>query len=179
MSDTISNAKEIYYSFRDEQGVRKLTPVRGVYVTGEWKPPMYMEPILQVLEFKTNKCLIQEYIETNKTVTSDTSHHLYDVDIDSSFRIDVYSTATAPTQTHDTTHHLYDVDIDSRFHIDYYQTTNVPTQTHDTTHHLYDVEIDGSFQIVPKSTCIGGSFPEPILRVIEYNVTAVTIEDLS
>lgn len=117
MSDTITNAKEIYYSFRDEHGTRHVVPVRGVYVTGEWKPPLYMEPILRVIEFNTNSITIEDYIETE---------------------------------------------------VDHEDMSSI---------HLYDVGADLSFNMTFFSTCIGGSFPEPVLRMIEFNTTASTIED--
>ena len=120
MPDIINNAKEVYYSFRDDRGDRHMVPVRGVYVTGEYKPPSYIEPMLRLVSIKTTHPMIEEYTEVSKNHTSDTTHHLYDVDIDDIFRIDWYSSKST-SNTDDTTHHLYDVDID-----DYFQFTINP-----------------------------------------------------
>ena len=120
MPDIINNAKEVYYSFRDDRGDRHMVPVRGVYVTGEYKPPSYIEPMLRLVSIKTTHPKIEEYTEVSKSHTSDTTHHLYDVDIDDIFRIDWYSSKST-SNTDDTTHHLYDVDVD-----DYFQFTINP-----------------------------------------------------
>ena len=120
MPDIINNAKEVYYSFRDDHGDRHMVPVRGVYVTGEYKPPSYVEPMLRLVSIKTTHPKIEEYTEVSKSHTSDTTQHLYDVDIDDVFRIDWYSSKST-SNTDDTSHHLYDVDID-----DYFQFTINP-----------------------------------------------------
>ena len=120
MPDIINNAKEVYYSFRDDHGDRHMVPVRGVYVTGEYKPPSYVEPMLRLVSIKTTHPKIEEYTEVSKSHTSDTNHHLYDVDIDDVFRIDWYSSKST-SNTDDTSNHLYDVDID-----DYFQFTSNP-----------------------------------------------------
>ena len=179
MPDTISYAKEVYYAFRDEEtGTKQLVPVRGVYVTGEYKPPEYVEPILRVLEFKTNHPLIEDYIESSSTTKSGSSHHLYDIDLDATFRIDAYTQATAPPQKEGSSHHLYDIDLDATFVIEAYQSTNVPPQKEGSSHHLYDISVDPTYVISAKTKVIGGSQPEPILRMIEFNVSSATIEDV-
>ena len=148
MPDIINNAKEVYYSFRDDRGDRHMVPVRGVYVTGEYKPPSYIEPMLRLVSIKTTHPKIEEYTEVTKNHWSDTTNHLYDVDVDDIFRIDWYSSRTAPTQTGDTNHHLYDVDVDDIF----------------------------QFTINPKTT--KGSQPEPILRLVEININKCIVEDV-
>ena len=89
MPDIINNAKEVYYSFRDDHGDRHMVPVRGVYVTGEYKPPSYIEPMLRLVSIKTTHPKIEEYTEVSKSHTSDTNHHLYDVDIDDYFQFTI------------------------------------------------------------------------------------------
>lgn len=114
MPDIINNAKEVYYSFRDDHGDRHMVPVRGVYVTGEYKPPSYIEPMLRLVSIKTTHPTIEEYTEVTKNHWSDTTNHLYDVDVDDIFKIDWYSSKST-SNTDDTTNHLYDVDIDDAF----------------------------------------------------------------
>lgn len=179
MPDIISYAKEVYYAFRDEEtGTKQLVPVRGVYVTGEYKPPEYVEPILRLLEFKTNHPLIEDYIETSATTKSGSSHHLYDIDLDATFVVEAYTQATAPAQKQGSSHHLYDINVDATFVIEPYQSTTTPPQKHGSTHHLYDIIVDPTCVISVKTTVIGGSQPEPILRMIEFNVSSATIEDV-
>ena len=179
MPDIISYAKEVYYAFRDEEtGTKQLVPVRGVYVTGEYKPPEYVEPILRLLEFKTNHPLIEDYIESSATTKSGSSHHLYDIDLDATFVVEAYSQATAPTQKQGSSHHLYDINVDPTFVIEPYQSTTAPAQKQGSTHHLYDIIVDPTYVISVKTKVIGGSQPEPILRMIEFNVSSATIEDV-
>lgn len=179
MADRLSNAKQVYYSFRDPTtGTIKIVPVRGVYVTGEWKPPSYIEPTLNLLHIKTNHSTIEDFTEKTESPISTASHHLYDIDLDATFRIDLYTTDTAPNQMGTATHHLYDIDLDATFYIEEYQSTVAPNQIGTATHHLYDVDISndiGTYTVHPKINA--GSQPEPILRLIELNVSGVTIEN--
>lgn len=178
MSDVISYAKEVYYRFRDDQGTAKVVPIRGMYVTGEYKPPLYTNPIIHLLSLTTAHPLIEDYIETKRTSNSKASHHLYDVDIDPTFRIDYYSTAKAPNAYAKASHHLYDVSIDPTFRVDYYTTTNKSISAK-ASHHLLDVSIDPSINIVEKKTDEKSSQPEPIIRMVLLSSTHPTITNES
>lgn len=180
MSGTLTNAKEIYYSFREDRtGTRKVVPVRGVYVTGEWKPPTYIEPILRITEISANRATIADYIETNFPNTSPTTQHLYDVMPSYTISTVQYTTNTMPTQYHrNTTQHLYDVMPSYSLRFEPFIQTTMPTQYHrNTTHHLYDISISGYPTSIPIPTTLAGSQPEPILRLIEVNVNSATITD--
>ena len=150
MPDIISYATEVYYSFRDDDThTKKMVQIRGMYVTGEYTPPEYIDPGLCILEFKTNHVTIEDYAEKSVNYETGSSHHLYDIDINGSFDIVAYSKTTAPDQTDGTTHHLFDLSVTPTFIIDL------------------------------KSNEKCGSQPEPILRLIEFNVSTPTIEDVS
>ena len=150
MPDIISYATEVYYSFRDDDThTKKMVPIRGMYVTGEYTPPEYIDPALCILEFKTNNVTIENYVEKSVDYEMGSSHHLFDIDVDDSFDIVAYSKATAPDQTDGTTHHLFDLSVTPTFIID------------------------------SKSNEECSSQPEPILRLIEFNVSTPTIEDVS
>ena len=180
MSDVINNAREVYYRLPKDlaTGTNKIVPIRGMYVTGEYKPPEYIEPVLQLLSVKTNKANIVDYVEKSVSHYSSTSHHLYDVDADDTQRIDWYTSKTAPNQVGSTTHHLFDVDADDTQRIDWYKSKSVSHYS-STTHHLFDVNSDSTFSIINKSSAIYGSQPEPILRIIEMNVSGLTVEDVT
>lgn len=178
MSDIINYAREVYFKLpKDpETGTNKIVPIRGMYVTGEYKPPEYIEPVLHLLSVKTNRATIQDYVEKSVNHYSGTSHHLYDIDANDTYRIDWYTSKTAPNQFASTTHHLYDVDADDTYRIDWYKSKSINHYS-STSHHLFDTDSDSSFTIVNKPIGIYGSQPEPILRLIELNVSGVTIED--
>ena len=149
MSSTLTNAREIYYASRNsETNERRIIPVRGVYVADEYKSPLYAEPILRVLEFNTNHCLIEDYTEAQESINNGSSHHLYDIIVDASFTIELYTQAKAPNQLQGSSHHLYDIIVDSTCDI------SLKSENHE------------------------GSQPEPILRIIEFNTPNSTIEDV-
>jgi hypothetical protein len=180
MPDIISYATEVYYSFRDDDThTKKMVPIRGMYVTGEYTPPEYIDPALCILEFKTNNVTIENYVEKSVDYEMGSSHHLFDIDVDDSFDIVAYSKATAPDQTDGTTHHLFDIDVDDSFDIVAYSKATAPDQTDGTTHHLFDLSVAPTFIIDSKSNEECSSQPEPILRLIEFNVSTPTIEDVS
>ena len=180
MSGTISNAKEIYHKLpRDTSGNSSLVPVRGVYVTGEYKPPIYTDPSLNLLSITTNKSTVEDWVERYVTTTDiKTTHHLYDVSVDSTFRIDNYTTANMTPQTDHTTHHLYDIYMDPTFNIESYTTEQLAPQIDKAGQHLYDFTIDSDFEISYKSAIIGGSQPESTLRIVELSTGAATIMNI-
>lgn len=177
MGNSLSYAKEVYYHFRDEHGEAKVVPVRGVYVTGEFKPPMYFEPILRLLEVNANHPTIEDYIETSYTQTVSSSHHLYDMDLNTTFRVDEYTTGKIDDQKISTTHHLFDFDLDTTFHTEDFYTTSIPNQTMSTTHHLFDFDLDPTYSAIDYTRIIAGSQPEPMLRMIEFDTNTSTITD--
>ena len=181
MPDIITNAREIYYKTPKKlTGTNQIVPVRGVYVANVYKPPQYMEPILRINTISTNHCTIENFKEDEVTPEPlQTTHHLYDIDIDSSFNIDWYSTYIAPNHMNNATHHLYDIDIDSSYNIEYYQSTIVPNQSDNATHHLYDVDVNFSFDIDLLNISDKSSQPEPILRVIEFTTSKCKITNLT
>lgn len=179
MSSTLTNAREIYYASRNsETNERRIIPVRGVYVADEYKSPLYAEPILRVLEFNTNHCLIEDYTEAQESINNGSSHHLYDIIVDASFTIELYTQAKAPNQLQGSSHHLYDVSVDPTFIIESYQSEVIPQHNQGSSHHLYDIIVDSTCDISLKSENHEGSQPEPILRIIEFNTPNSTIEDV-
>lgn len=166
MSDVISYAKEVYYKFRDEEtGTAHVVPIRGMYVTGEYKPPLYAEPIVRMVSLTTRHPVIEEYIERNINTYNSGSHHLFDVSLDATFRIDEYSSATAPNQYASGSHHMFDVDLDPSIHIDYYSTSS-KSITAEGSHHLFDASIDPTYVLTDQITQIKSSQPEPIIRFV-------------
>lgn len=177
MSDAITYAKEIYYHFRNEQGVPKTVTVRGVYVTGEFKPPQYMDPILQILEVNANHPTIEDYIETSYTQTVGSTHHLYDMDLNTTFKVDVYTTGKFDDQKISTTHHLFDFDLDTTFHTEDFSTKTLQNQNIGTTHHMFDMDMTPTYSFIDYTRIIAGSQPEPMLRMIEFDINTSTITD--
>lgn len=179
MGNSLNYAKEVYYHFRNEHGEAKVVPVRGVYVTEEFKPPMYFEPILRLHEVNTNHCTIEDYIETTIKQTVPTSHHLYDMSFYATYRMTSYTQASIPNQRITTTHHLYDMSFYPTFSIYEYTQQKLPNQVTPTTHHLYDMTFMHSNNVRFHTKVSMGSQPEPLIRLIELDVGTSTIEDLN
>ena len=176
MPDQISHAKEVYYNLPKDPvtGTRKIVPVRGLYVTDEWKPPLQVEPILRIVEIVGEPALVETYTTANEKEydPTTTGFHLYDASMDTSnIPIDWYSSQTIPNQTDPdaASIHLYSVTIDSTMTADWYSRQTIPNQVDNgsASIHLYAVTMDctPSFDIYTH----GGAFsnPEPILRLTE------------
>lgn len=177
MSDVISNAKEVYKKFRRLDGTTSVVPIRGMYVTGVWQPPEYVKPILHLLSFKRTHVNIEDYIETSTSVTDRSSIHLYDAGLDAQYRIDEYTQGSATPPADMSSIHLYDAGVDFGYQIDYYKASSYSI-TDKGSIHLYDADVDLSHVTTFLGSDYGGSHPEPILRLIEFNHTSITIEDV-
>ena len=99
------------------------------------------------------------------------------MDLNTTFRVDEYTTGKIDDKKISTTHHLFDFDLDTTFHTEDFYTTSIPNQTMGTTHHLFDFDTDPTYSIIGYTRIIAGSQPEPMLRMIEFNINASTITD--
>ena len=178
MPDLISNAKEIYLKVPKEmtEGTNKIVPIRGIYVTGEYKPPLYVDAGIQLLEIDSEPAEIYDYTTAHANDYDPTAIglHLYDAWVDTSVEVDDYRTTHAPDQTDETSGnvHLYDVFFNPSMRVDWYTRTKAPDQTDGISEtsgnvHLYDISIDPTqvndfYKIIQ-----GGSAQEPIIRITE------------
>ena len=169
MGDILTNAKEIYFKPDKNPitGANYIVPVRGVYVTGEYKPPMDIEPILHLKSITAGEMPYANLIDSTLSYTERSSVHLYDIDVYSDFYITNYSSYTAPSQTDVSSVHLYDIELDDHFQIDNYASYTVPNQTEVSSVHLYDIEVDSAYRLDNLPTIEAGSQPESILHLTE------------
>ena len=185
MSDWIDYASEVYYKIpRGPDGLNKIVPVRGVYVTGEWKPPVYIDPCVQVVEITGAPALVETYTTANADTydPTATSLHLYDAYINTDdYKITWYTRGyNNQTDKHGSSIHLIDIDIDATVSADWYSRgRNSQTDKHGSSIHLIDVDIDPGIVTVDYPTKRGGNLPEPMVRMTELfaECTVVSEED--
>lgn len=56
-------SKEVYKQYRDSEGNPHITPVRGLYVGGEYTPPYYIDHNITITEITSTKCNAVHYTE--------------------------------------------------------------------------------------------------------------------
>lgn len=54
-------SKEVYKHYRDSNGDPHITPVRGLYVGGEYTPPYYIDHNITITEINSTRCDAVEY----------------------------------------------------------------------------------------------------------------------
>ena len=168
MADQISHAKEVYFKTPKEYtGTNQIVPVRGVYVTGLYKPPLYTEPTLRLTEISGGPATVETYTTASATTRDySTGLHFYDAFIDASnINIDWYSRKTIPDQTFVSSIHPFDIDIDPTCVIDYYTRQYIPDQAFESGIHPYDIDIDLTQDFDYYTSSTSGSMPEPIVRL--------------
>lgn len=191
MPDLISYAKEIYKkppkNVTSDKNV--IVPIRGIYVTGVYKPPLYMETGVHIVAIDSTPATIKDYTTAYADDYDPTTSgfHVLDVFVDPTpYNIEAYRSAVAPNQVDTTASglHLYDININANVNIDWYsrsytdQTDGGRQNAMSSGICLYDIDI---FYIGHRvDTCLiidGGMSPEPCIRLTEistkYDLTVV------
>lgn len=79
----IFRSKEVYkhpnYNVHDKN---EMIPVRGVYVSGEYRPPFYNEPILRIDQISSTNCEIIDYTTKYEDINPTTTLVLDHLDIE-------------------------------------------------------------------------------------------------
>ena len=77
----IFRSKEIYKRIPGVSSDNNpLRAVQGMYVSGEYRPPYYIDSFVQVSNIKTNKAKIEDYTSVTKDLTADPIINIIGVD---------------------------------------------------------------------------------------------------
>ena len=64
-------AKEVYKTYRDHNDNKHFVRLKGLYVTGKFKPPFYMDPLLLVTNLDTTNAIVYHMTEHDDQIKSD------------------------------------------------------------------------------------------------------------
>ena len=73
----IFNSKEVYKRIpKVSSKDNPLRKVRGIYVTGDYRPPYYIDSSLHIAEINTNKPTIVDFTQVTKPTYDDSTSSL-------------------------------------------------------------------------------------------------------
>lgn len=69
----VFRSKEVYKHLRyDLHDRNEIVPVQGVYVSGEYRPPYYNNPILRIYDLDSNPAKVVDFQDTSASTGEDT-----------------------------------------------------------------------------------------------------------
>lgn len=105
----IFNSKEVYKRIpKVSSKDNPLRKVRGMYVTGDYRPPYYIDSSLHIMEINTNKPRIVDFTQVTKPTYDDSTVSLLDLSCNWDLKFNRYTRATGSV-TDDSTVSLLDL----------------------------------------------------------------------
>lgn len=106
----IFNSKEVYKRIpKVSSKDNPLRKVRGMYVTGDYRPPYYIDSSLHIMEMNTNKPTIVDFTQVTKSTYDDSTSSLLALDCNWNLKFNRYTRATSSV-TDDSTSSLLSLD---------------------------------------------------------------------
>ena len=95
----VFRSKEVYKHLKYELHDRnEIVPVQGVYVSGEYRPPYYNNPVLMIYEMSSQPAKIVDFQDINRSSDEDTVVKVLDFSVDfQPVSITNYTTASEST----------------------------------------------------------------------------------
>lgn len=79
----VFRSKEVYkhlkYNLHDRN---EIVPVQGVYVSGEYRPPYYNNPVLMIYEMSSQPAKVGDFQDVNRSTDEDTVVKVLDFSVD-------------------------------------------------------------------------------------------------
>lgn len=163
----VFRSKEVYKNIRFEiDKTKKVIPVQGVYISGEYRPPYYNEPCVHIYEISSQDCNVADFKtdEYNTQGMETAGMYMFDVSTPT-YSIQRYSTEYAeasPTETGGM--YLFDISVAS-YNLQRYGKDYVDTQGMETAGMYTLIFFDQGYSITRHSKNDNGSTPEPIIRI--------------
>lgn len=174
----IFKSKEVYrhlkYSVYDKN---VIVPVQGIYVSGQYSPPYYNDPLIMINEISSEPATVADF----KDVSVDTSDVMVKI-VDISLRVNPITIVNYSNASVDSGIDLMTkiVDISVSFNqpsITFLQTVQQDILENDMVK-LVDLSVRYSQpSIIQYSSKSKNMTPEPMLRVTTLTSTSATVED--
>lgn len=172
----IHQSKEVYKKYRNIHGDAVVVPVTGVYVTGIYRPPYYVNHGLTISSLTTQKATVVDFTEDDATVNTDNGLYLLDFTMDV-YNPDITIYTTSETNVYnDNGLYLLDFTMDvANPDITYYSSDSVST-TDDVGLYLLDFTMDTvSPTIIDNPTIQKSMAPESMLLITGISTSQAVI----
>lgn len=169
--------KHLKHGFKPQE---TITPVRGVYVSGEYRPPYYNDGVVVIVDFQATPAIAasfkSEYTELGPIQTSG----MYQINVSTpTLHIQRYTREFKELDPIETSG-MYKMDVSSpvlyvsRYERDYDKTYDLDVCG------MYQLDVsDPTFHLTRYYKDYGNSTPEPILRITGITTAACTVENYS
>lgn len=172
----IHQSKEVYKKYRTLNGDAVVVPVTGVYVTGIYRPPYYVNHGLTLSSLTTDQATVVDFTEDDTNANTDNGLYLVDFTMDVSSP-DIVSYTTAETDVYvDPLQILLDFTMDATApDIIYYASDNVSSYD-ETILHLLEFTMDSvDPMIIENPTLDKQMTPESMLLITGISTTKASI----
>ena len=176
----IFRTNEVYKSFRyDIDGSKKIVPVRGMYISGNYRPPYYNEPGLFITGITTENAVVENFQDSEVSSGVDTMTKIVDFVVET-FQPSIinYSTAEASSGV-DTMTKIVDFVVETfQPELEFYESTTVDAGTDTMTKILdFGVDLIQMTQPIVYGKSVGSSAPESMLRITSFSSDSAVIEN--
>ena len=169
--------KHLKHGFKPQE---TITPVRGMYVSGEYRPPYYNDGVVAIVDFQATSAIAvsfkSEYTELEPIQTSG----MYQINVSTpTLHMQRYTREFKELDPIETSG-MYKMDVSSpvlyvsRYERDYDKTYDLDVCG------MYQLDVsDPTFHLTRYYKDYGNSTPEPILRITGFTTAACTVENYS
>lgn len=175
----VFRSKEVYKHLKyDLHDRNTIVPVQGVYVSGEYRPPYYNNPVLMIYEMSSQPAKIDDFQDVSRSSDEDTVVKILDFSADfKTVNITNYTAASESTGE-DTVVKILDFSADFlQPSFDFYKTIS-ESSGEDTVVKVLDLSttfIQPSFTYYNQKQT--NMTPEPILRLSTLTSDKATVEN--
>ena len=175
----VFRSKEVYKHLKYELHDRnEIVPVQGVYVSGEYRPPYYNNPVLMIYEMSSQPAKIVDFQDINRSSDEDTVVKVLDLSVDfQPVSITNYTTASK-SSGEDTVVKILDFSVNFlEPSFDFYKTIS-ESSGEDTVVKVSDFSaafLQPSFTYYSRKQT--NMTPEPMLRLSTLTSEKATIEN--
>ena len=165
--------KKLNKSLHDKN---EIVSVRGVYVSGEYKPPYYNETGLRITEISSNKPTVVDFKTETKSLTDTDTVGLLSFDSNPDISIVVYGVEKNSTTDQDTVGLLsFDVNTDLSIYV--FEKDYIGCNDTDTVG-LLSFDVNDGFNFTCFNKKKTNSTPEPLLRLATISTQPATVENV-
>lgn len=175
----VFRSKEVYKHLKYNLHNRnEIVPVQGVYVSGEYRPPYYNNPLLMIYEVSSQPAMVNDFQDVNRSSDEDTVVKILDFSVDfKPVNITNYTTASESAGD-DTVVKMLDFSVDFlQPSFDFYKTIS-ESSGEDTIVKVLDFSttfLQPSFTYYNQKQT--NMTPEPMLRLSSLTSEKATIEN--
>lgn len=162
----------LYKPFNDG----KIVAVRGMYVTGEYRPPYYNTPGIHITDIRSTIPKIVDYTQKSvDNVKPDYALNIHDIYPENDLKIESYTRASSDIKG-DYALNIHDIYPQDELSILWYTSVKQDI-VGDYALNIYDIYPQDELTIQHREYVVYPTAPEPCIRITNMTTVKATIED--